>query len=460
MPQWNFKNLIVIAALFSVGFGIEARAEDRVGEAIARAGSVDTQTTDELKLANEAFYDAFSNRDIWTMGQLWVKEDYSSSIFPAGSKPAFGWDNVRRSWQQTFDHNRDIKIESLAGLIQPQGEDDGDIAIVLDSTQFKSFQTQTGQPVMMPNVLTTKIFERRDGNWLLVHYHAHQPGLKPPTAGDEEVGTRPLVTADAPDVKAADNRFYEALRSRDVDAMEKVWSPVESVTAIQPEASTPFIGRGNVMNSWIRLFEYNKNIEIPRVSQSTVHVLGDRAWLVGSFEAGLTRQTGEFIHLADVLTTKIYEKRDDGTWYLIHYHGHIGPLAHTHDPQAGLPGLESGVASLPPPSRTIEIEASEMTFGVENIQAKPGEVLRFVITNKGHLRHEFALGSPEEHEQMRVMMRMMPNMVHNTDTTVTVEPGETKVLTWRVPENAEVEFSCNIPGHSEGGMKGTVEITE
>ena len=210
------------------------------------------------------------------------------------------------------------------------------------------------------------------------------------------------------------------------------------------------------MKSWQQVFDYNKGIQIPRVTQGMVHVAGNRAWIVGSYEAGLTRRTGEFVHLADVLTTKVFEKRGND-WYVIHYHGHVGPLAHTHG--AGLPGFE-GASSLQSaqPTRTVNIEATEMTFGVDKIRAKPGEVIRFVVTNKGQLRHEFSLGTPEEQENMRAMMRQMPDMIHNTDTVVSIEPGETKTLTWVVPRDATTEFSCNIPGHSEGGMRGMIDL--
>jgi uncharacterized cupredoxin-like copper-binding protein/ketosteroid isomerase-like protein len=446
----------VVAALFALLMMATPAHTEEVGNAIARAGAVDTQVTDELKLANEALQKAFIDRDIWAMGQLWEKADFVSSIFPAGAKASFGWDNVRRSWQQTFDHNRDIKIKSLAGLILPQGEEENDIALILDSNQFESFQTQTGQPVMMPNILATKIFQRRSDKWLLVHSHAHQPGLKPPTAGDEEVGTRPLVSTVAPELHAADLQFYQALRDRDLVAMDKVWSPGDAITAIQPEGNVPFIGRANVMKSWQQLFDFNKNVQIPRVTQGMVHVAGEKAWIVGSFEAGLTRQTGEFVHLAEVLTTKVFEKRGN-EWFVIHYHGHIGPLAHTHGP--GLPGFEgAGPIQSAQPTRTINIEASEMSFGVDKIRVRPGEIIQFVVTNKGQLRHEFSLGTPEEQENMRAMMRQMPDMIHNTDTVVSIEPGETKTLNFAVPKDATTEFSCNIPGHSEGGMRGMIEV--
>ena len=50
------------------------------------------------------------------------------------------------------------------------------------------------------------------------------------------------------------------------------------------------------------------------------------------------------------------------------------------------------------------------------------------------------------------MMRQMPRMVHEDPNTLTVEPGDTKVLTWRFEGDDPVVFACNIPGHSEAGM--------
>ena len=316
-----------MAVLFTVVLGTTGAVSDNVGDAVAKAGSVDTQITDELKLANEAFYEAVSGRDIWGMGQLWAKDDSVSAIFPAHDRPYFGWDNVRMSWTQAFDHNRDIKIKSLAGIIQAQGDNEGNIAWIIDSTRFESFQTQTGQPILMPNVITTKIFERRDGKWLLMHYHAHLPGLIPPTPSDEDIVSRPITSDAAPDVKAADDLFFKALSESDLNGMSKVWTPSDAITAIQPDFDVPFAGEKNVMESWRIIFEHNKDIRISDVSDM-VHVAGNVAWIVGShaFEAARDEKT---VHLPGVLVTKIFEKRG-AAWLMVHYHAHIGPLAHFH----------------------------------------------------------------------------------------------------------------------------------
>jgi len=446
------RALIVFAVLIAQ---LERVSADQVGNAVAQAGSVDTQLQDELKLANEAVLDAFATRDLWAMSQLWAKDEYISALFPAAASPAFGWDNVRKTWQYTFDHNRDIRLKSLAGFIKASGDEDGDTALIIDATQFEAFQTQTGQPVTLPGMLATKIFERRQGKWLLVHYHAHQPGMKPPTATDEESGIRPLVTTTDDEIRAADDAFYRALRSRDMEGMDKVWASTEDVTAIQPEGETPFFGRANVMASWKALFDHNRGVQIPRTTQTMIHISGNKAWMVGSFEAALVRRkTGSYVHLPEVLVTKLFVK-EAHDWKLSHYHAHIGPLAHSH---GQTPLLATAFNQELAPTRTIELDATEMTFGVGEIEVRAGEVIRFVVRNSGEARHEFGLASPEENRLMQALMRLKPDMIHSGDRVVTIEPGETKELIWRVPEKIDVEFSCNLLGHAEAGMRGTFKL--
>ena len=316
---------------FVILFGASAPAADNVADAVGRAGDVDTQITDELKLADEAFYKAFSDRDIWAMAQLWSKDDSVSTVFPANDKPYFGWDDVRRGWQESFDHNRDIKIKSLAGAIFAKGDNEGQVAWIIDSTQFEFVQTQTGQPVLMPNVLSTKIFERRDGKWLLMHYHANQPRLVLPEASGEETAGHPVTSASATadNVKAADDAFYKAFGQRDLDLMGRIWSLSDDVTAIQPDFDVPFAGRKAVMKSWQGIFGHNATVVVIGPSDA-IQVEGEVAWSVGSYEFfAVRRDNGSMVRLPKVLVTKIFEKQGDN-WRLVHYHAHIGPAGHVH----------------------------------------------------------------------------------------------------------------------------------
>ena len=323
-------SFFTISAL-AILFGASTALADDTADAVRQAGNVDTQITDELKLADETFYKAFSDRDIWAMAQVWFRENAVSAVFPANDKPYFGWDDIRRGWQESFDHNRDIKVKSLAGAIFAKGDDEGDVAWIIESTQFESVQTQTGQPVLMPNVLSTKIFERHDGKWLLVHYHASQPHLVLPEASGDARASHPVTSASAAtdNVKAVDDDFYKAFGQLDLESMGRIWASSDDVTAIQPDFDIPFAGKEQVMGSWQGIFGHNASLLVIGPSDA-IHVAGDVAWSVGSYEfLAIRRDTGNTVHLPEVLVTKIFEKQG-GNWQLVHYHAHVGPARHIH----------------------------------------------------------------------------------------------------------------------------------
>lgn len=121
-------------------------------------------------------------------------------------------------------------------------------------------------------------------------------------------------------------------------------------------------------------------------------------------------------------------------------------------------------------TRTIDIEASEIMFNVTALEVSAGETVRFVISNKGEQPHEFTIGDDAYQELARRMMTHMTEMgmdasstehaaLHESaGNTVTLDVGETKEIVWTFTKAGAFEFSCNIPGHSEVGMKGAVAV--
>ncbi|PCJ31608.1 MAG: hypothetical protein COA99_17070 [Moraxellaceae bacterium] len=89
---------------------------------------------------------------------------------------------------------------------------------------------------------------------------------------------------------------------------------------------------------------------------------------------------------------------------------------------------------------------------------KSGDVVTFVITNKGKMLHEFSIGDEKEQISHRKMMQKMPDMVHEDGNTVSLQPGESKSLTWKFTGDSEVVFACNVPGHFEAGMVHRVTL--
>ena len=140
------------------------------------------------------------------------------------------------------------------------------------------------------------------------------------------------------------------------------------------------------------------------------------------------------------------------------HHG-SGQSGHMHDDgghasAVGGPGVATAV------NKVVRVDlVDSMRFEFDTpLQLRRGDVVRFVVTNRGQLRHEFSIGDAKEQDAHRAMMRKMPNMVHEDANTVTVAPGGVKELIWRFEGEVPVVFACNIPGHAEAGMVATATL--
>ncbi len=99
-----------------------------------------------------------------------------------------------------------------------------------------------------------------------------------------------------------------------------------------------------------------------------------------------------------------------------------------------------------------------MTFDPGAIDVSAGEVVTFAVTNRGQVVHEFTLGDAAMQQEHADAMAHMPDgIAHEQANSVTVQPGETKQLTWRFGDTA-IEYGCHEPGHYEAGMRGRITL--
>lgn len=121
---------------------------------------------------------------------------------------------------------------------------------------------------------------------------------------------------------------------------------------------------------------------------------------------------------------------------------------------------------------TIDVEAGDVFFAPATFEVKAGQTIRMVITNTGTVVHEFTLGSAAVQEVHRAEMMDMMNMgvfdavfmnhaaAHHDWNAILLNPGERRVMVWTFDQPGTVEFGCNVPGHYEAGMHGTIEIRQ
>ena len=147
-----------------------------------------------------------------------------------------------------------------------------------------------------------------------------------------------------------------------------------------------------------------------------------------------------------------------GAWALV-----AAMPASAHGPGHPMSGGKPGDAAKA--TRTVEIVATDNAFSLKSLQVRDGETVRFVIRNEGFEAHEFLIGTAAEHADHLKMMRAMieqqkksgraaPAMQH--DSGVTVLPGESAAFVWSFARAANLQFACDIPGHYEDGMQGTI----
>ena len=86
---------------------------------------------------------------------------------------------------------------------------------------------------------------------------------------------------------------------------------------------------------------------------------------------------------------------------------------------------------------------------------KVGETITFRVTNEGNIPHDFTLGTAEMQDEHEEEMGEGP-MMHDEPNAVSVEPGETKELTWMFTEEGTTLYGCHEPGHYDAGMVGEV----
>jgi uncharacterized cupredoxin-like copper-binding protein len=101
----------------------------------------------------------------------------------------------------------------------------------------------------------------------------------------------------------------------------------------------------------------------------------------------------------------------------------------------------------------------QMTLeGKLNIQ--DDEIINFVVVNKGKIPHEFFIGDDEEQKKHLGIMKTVISPIDDKSNFITVQPGETRELTWRFKGGSHVVFACNMPGHFEAGMfqKAVVDV--
>lgn len=116
------------------------------------------------------------------------------------------------------------------------------------------------------------------------------------------------------------------------------------------------------------------------------------------------------------------------------------------------------------PARTVQITMGDISFTPAHLDLKAGEAVRFVVTNASSIDHDFTLGdtatqTAHRQEMAEALQTGKEPHQHHGGNATTVKPGATQTLSWLFSKPGSFEYDCNIPGHFEAGMKGTITVS-
>ncbi len=120
--------------------------------------------TEALQFANEAFYTAFSARDVAAMEDLWDRAAPTSCLHP-GWGPLYGYEAIVASWRDLFASANSPHIRCQA----PRASLYGDMGVIV------CFESLPGG-----FLLATNAFIRRGAVWKMVHHQAGPTEAAPP----------------------------------------------------------------------------------------------------------------------------------------------------------------------------------------------------------------------------------------------------------------------------------------
>jgi len=75
---------------------------------------------EKVRATNKAFYDAFANRDLQKMKEVWSKTSNVTAIHPNGKEILFGKQAGEKHWTDLFSRFSEIDISMIDPQVQAE----------------------------------------------------------------------------------------------------------------------------------------------------------------------------------------------------------------------------------------------------------------------------------------------------------------------------------------------------
>ena len=126
------------------------------------------EIVEEIRAANQRFYDAFNTLDIERMAEVWENSERALCVHP-GWTPIVGWQTIRESWERIFDNANLMQFSVRYLNVVVQG-DFGCVTCVEGVTSVVQGRAANF------STFATNIFARHPGGWKMIAHHASPGG--------------------------------------------------------------------------------------------------------------------------------------------------------------------------------------------------------------------------------------------------------------------------------------------
>lgn len=121
----------------------------------------------DVLAANQTVSAAFSKLDIKAFDPLWAHDESVTTIHPSSKTVVVGWEAVRKSWAEgTLSRYKEISV----AMENPSISVANNVALVVGIEKVHG--TRANGDVAEFSALTTNVYEKRNGHWLMIHHHA------------------------------------------------------------------------------------------------------------------------------------------------------------------------------------------------------------------------------------------------------------------------------------------------
>ena len=116
-------------------------------------------------------------------------------------------------------------------------------------------------------------------------------------------------------VREANERFYMAMNSLEIDEMDEVWMDDASAICVHPGREA-IIGYERIRESWMTIFSASNSMSIA-ASNERITVGGDVAWVACTETISMLTEEG--LAAAAAQATNIF-RRAEGRWRMVAHH--------------------------------------------------------------------------------------------------------------------------------------------